>query len=75
MATLLKVKTMRPAEIEAYRQDLRNTLKEDEGQRHQKLVELAKKVGAGYVHSKIAATTRTEDSIINTIDQISEAAA
>ncbi len=64
---------MKLAEIERCRQDLCNILSEDDSQRRQKLVELAKNVGAGYVHSKIAATTRTEDSIISTSDHISEA--
>ncbi|MHC4327505.1 MAG: hypothetical protein ACYSWW_05220 [Planctomycetota bacterium] len=65
---------MKLAEIEIYRQDLRNILNmEDENQRCQELVQLAKKVGAGYIHSKIAGATRTEDSIRYTIDQISEA--
>ena len=64
---------MKTAEIERYRQKVCNILNEGDGKRRQKLVELAKEVGAGYVHSKIAATTQTEDSIINTTDDISEA--
>ena len=68
---------MRPAEIEAYRKDLCNILNEADTQRHQKLVELAKKVGAGYVHSKIAGTHQTKDNMGGTetlmvSDQISE---
>ena len=52
---------MKPAEIEAYRQDLRNILnKEDASQRHQELVQLAKKVGAGYIHSKTAVPVTTK---------------
>ena len=48
-------------EIERYRQKLRNILKneQDEGKRLEALKDLAKEVGAGYVHTKIAPTTTT----------------
>jgi uncharacterized protein YueI len=64
---------MKLSEIKKYRQDLRNIVKiKYENQRRQELVQLTIDVGAGFVYSKIAGTTRTEDSIINTIDKISE---
>jgi len=44
-------------EIEGYRQELRTILNKDDGQRLEELKELAKKVGAGYVHTQIATTT------------------
>ena len=48
-------------EIERYRQKLRNILKneQDEGKRLEALKDLAKELGAGYVHTKIAPTTTT----------------
>jgi hypothetical protein len=64
---------MKLSEIKKYRQDLRNIVKiKYEKQRRQELAQLAIDVGAGSVHSKIVGTTQTADSIINTIDQISE---
>ena len=64
---------MKLSEIKKYRQDLRNIVKiKYENQRRQELVQLTIDVGAGFVYSKITGTTRTEDSIINTIDKISE---
>jgi hypothetical protein len=69
----LKDETMKSKEIESYRQDLRNILnKENDSQRHQELVQLAKKVGAGYVHSKIAAMVRTDTGTTYCSDPISE---
>ena len=54
---------MKPAEIEAYRQELRDILnKKDDRQRYQELIQLAKKVGAGYIHSKTSATITTKHS-------------
>ena len=48
-------------EIAGYRQRLRNILnKEDTDQRLGELEQLAKEVGAGYVHTEIAATITTE---------------
>ena len=41
-------------EIAAYRQKLCTILNKDEGQRFEELKQLAKKVGAGYVHTGIA---------------------
>ena len=41
-------------EIEGYRQELHTILNKDDGQRLEELKELAKKVGAGYVHTTIA---------------------
>ena len=46
-------------EIAVYRQELRTILNKDEGQRFEELKKLAKKVGAGYVHTEIAPTTTT----------------
>jgi len=64
---------MKLSEIKKYRQDLCNIVKiKYENQRRQELAQLAIDVGAGSVHSKIAGTTQTADSITNTIDQISE---
>jgi len=54
----LKGETMTRKEIAVYRQNLCTILAiEDEGQRLKKLEQLAKKVGAGYIHTEIAATT------------------
>lgn len=69
---------MKPTQIERYRQDLRNILNmEDASQRHQELVQLAREVGAGYVHSKTAVPVTTKvDKGTETIiyrDPISEA--
>jgi hypothetical protein len=48
-------------EIAEYRQTLRNILAEaDDKTRMAKLKDLAKKVGAGYVHTEIAGITKTE---------------
>jgi len=46
-------------EIAVYRQKLRDVLKnkQDEGKRLEALKDLAKEVGAGYVHTEIAPTT------------------
>lgn len=54
-----KPKTMTRAEIATYRQKLRNILntEKDEKKRLEALKELAKEVGAGYVHTQIASTT------------------
>lgn len=40
--------------ISEYRQELRTILNKDEGQRFEELKKLAKKVGAGYIHTGIA---------------------
>jgi hypothetical protein len=50
-------------EIAVYRQNLRTIVKiKDEGQRLKELEQLAKEVGAGYVHTEITATaTRTTE--------------
>jgi hypothetical protein len=45
--------------ISEYRQKLRTILNKDEGQRFEELKQLAKEVGAGYVHTEIAPTTTT----------------
>ena len=46
-------------EIAVYRQKLCTILNKDDGQRFEELKELAKKVGAGYVHTTIAPTAVT----------------
>ena len=45
--------------ISEYRQKLRTILNKDEEQRFEELKQLAKEVGAGYVHTEIAPTTTT----------------
>lgn len=47
-------------EIANYRAELLNILQNDESNRLEDLKELAKKVGAGYVHTEIATTTTTK---------------
>ncbi len=48
-------------EIAVYRQNLRTILNnKDDGQRLEELKQLAKEVGAGYVHTQIATTTTTK---------------
>lgn len=61
-------------EIAVYRQKLRNILKKvgNEGKRIKALEDLAKEVGAGYVHTEIAPTTTTVpdgNGILTTIHQ------
>ncbi len=46
-------------EIAVYRQKLRTILNKDDGQRLEELKQLAKEVGAGYVHTTIAPTAIT----------------
>ena len=64
---------MKLNDIKRFRQNICDILNEDDSVQHQKLVELAKEVGAGYVHSKIAGTIQTEDAINYTTDNISVA--
>lgn len=67
----MKGETMTHKEIAEYRQELRNILVKDNGTRMKELIKLAKKVGAGYVHTEIAATTtiKTETGSQTTIHQ------
>ena len=73
----MKAEKLKAKEIDAYRQDLCKILNiSDDRQRQKDLVELAKKVGAGYVHTKYAYSTVTEHAtgreIISNYDSISE---